>query len=300
MTTQYHNPVLLQSALEGLNIKPKGTYVDVTFGGGGHSRAIINQLDTEGRLFGFDQDQDAISNKIEDDRFELIAANFGHLIQYLKFHRVNSVDGILADFGVSSHQFDTSERGFSIRSEGRLDMRMNQSQDLDAYAVINLYEEEQLATIFSAYGELRNAKALARAIVVARTDKKIVTTLDLIAIVKSLVPQHIENKILAQLFQAIRIEVNAELEVLQSFLLQAIEVLKPGGRLVCISYHSLEDRLVKRFFQTGNFEGEVKKDFYGNPIVSVKKIGKLTVPTEEEIRSNGRARSAKLRVAEKI
>jgi 16S rRNA (cytosine1402-N4)-methyltransferase len=210
------------------------------------------------------------------------------------------VDGILADFGVSSHQFDTSERGFSIRSEGRLDMRMNQSQDLDAYAVINLYEEEQLATIFSAYGELRNAKALARAIVVARTDKKIVTTLDLIAIVKSLVPQRIENKILAQLFQAIRIEVNAELEVLQSFLLQAIEVLKPGGRLVCISYHSLEDRLVKRFFLTGNFEGEVKKDFYGNPIVSVKKIGKLTVPTEEEIRSNGRARSAKFRVAEKI
>lgn len=297
--TQYHNPVLLQSAIDGLNIQPQGTYIDVTFGGGGHSRAILDQLNEEGRLLGFDQDEDAFANTIDDRRFEFVAANFGHLSQYLKFHRITAVDGILADFGVSSHQFDKTERGFSIRTEGRLDMRMNQSQSLDAFTVINEYEEEQLAAIFSKYGELRNANAIARNIVAARSEKEIVTTRDLIEIVNPLVPQRIENKILAQLFQAVRIEVNAELEVLKSFLTQAMEVLKPGGRLVCISYHSLEDRLVKRFFQTGNFEGELKKDFYGNPIASIKKIGKLIVPTQEEIKWNGRARSAKLRVAEK-
>jgi len=297
--TQYHNPVLLQSSLEGLKVRPQGTYVDVTFGGGGHSRAILDQLDANGRLFGFDQDADAALNTIEDSRFEFIPANFGHLIQYLKFHKIEEVDGILADFGVSSHQFDTGSRGFSIRMEGRLDMRMNQAQILDAYAVVNGYEEDALTKVFFDYGELRNAKVLARTIVNARSENKLVTTQDLISVVQSLVSQRIENKILAQLFQAIRIEVNNELEVLQSFLNQAVSVLKPGGRLVCISYHSLEDRLVKRFFQSGNFEGKIQKDFYGNPLVQLQKVGKLIVPSEEEVKSNGRARSAKLRVAEK-
>jgi 16S rRNA (cytosine1402-N4)-methyltransferase len=299
MTTQYHKPVLLQSSLEGLNIKPDGVYVDVTFGGGGHSRALLDRLDENGRLFGFDQDPDALKNKIEDSRLAFIAANFSHLSQYLKFYKINGVDGILADFGVSSHQFDTSERGFSIRTEGRLDMRMNQTQELDAYTLINEYDEAALSDVFFNYGELRNAKILARNIVLARSEKPIVTTQDLITVVRPLVPERIENKILAQLFQAIRIEVNNELEVLQTFLLQAVDALNPGGRLVCISYHSLEDRLVKRFFQSGNFNGELKKDFYGNPLVQLERIGKLIVPTEQEIKENGRARSAKLRIAEK-
>ena len=297
--TQYHNPVLLHSSLEGLNIKPDGIYVDVTFGGGGHSRAILDRLNENGRLFGFDQDFDAVANKIEDSRFEFVSANFSYLSQYLKFHKVKGVDGILADFGVSSNQFDTVERGFSIRTEGPLDMRMNQSQKIDAYMVVNQYEEEALSNVFFNYGELRNAKSLARNIVSARSEKEIESTQDLISVVKPLVPQRIENKVLAQLFQAIRIEVNAELEVLQSFLVQAEAFLNSGGRLVCISYHSLEDRLVKRFFQSGNFEGEVKKDFYGNPHIRLKKVGKLIVPDEKEIKNNGRARSAKLRIAEK-
>lgn len=299
MTTQYHKPVLLQSSLEGLNIKPEGVYVDVTFGGGGHSRALLDRLDENGRLFGFDQDPDALKNKIEDSRFTFINANFSHLSQYLKFYKINGLDGILADFGVSSHQFDTSERGFSIRTEGRLDMRMNQTQELDAYTLINEYDEAALSDVFFNYGELRNAKILARNIVLARSEKPIVTTQDLITVVRPLVPERIENKILAQLFQAIRIEVNNELEVLQTFLLQAVDALNPGGRLVCISYHSLEDRLVKRFFQSGNFNGELKKDFYGNPLVQLERIGKLIVPTEQETKENGRARSAKLRIAEK-
>ena len=299
MTTQYHKPVLLQSSLEGLNIKPDGVYVDVTFGGGGHSRALLDRLNENGRLFGFDQDPDAIKNKIEDTRFSFIAANFSHLTQYLKFYKIKDVDGILADFGVSSHQFDTGERGFSIRAEARLDMRMNQTQELDAYTLINEYDEAALSDLFFNYGELRNAKILARNIVLARSEKPIVTTQDLITIVRPLVPERIENKILAQLFQAIRIAVNNELKVLQSFLIQAVDALKPGGRLVCISYHSLEDRLVKRFFQSGNFNGELKKDFYGNPLVQLERIGKLIVPTEQEIKENGRARSAKLRIAEK-
>lgn len=299
MTIQYHKPVLLQSSLEGLNIKPDGVFVDVTFGGGGHSRALLDRLDENGRLFGFDQDPDALKNKIEDSRFTFIVANFSHLSQYLKFYKINGVDGILADFGVSSHQFDTSERGFSIRIEGRLDMRMNQTQELDAYTLINEYDEAALSDVFFNYGELRNAKILARNIVLARSEKSIVTTQDLITVVRPLVPERIENKILAQLFQAIRIEVNNELEVLQTFLLQAVDALNPGGRLLCISYHSLEDRLVKRFFQSGNFNGELKKDFYGNPLVQLERIGKLIIPTEQEIKENGRARSAKLRIAEK-
>lgn len=299
MTTQYHKPVLLQSSLEGLNIKPDGVYVDVTFGGGGHSRAILDRLNENGRLFGFDQDSDAMNNKIQDPRFAFIASNFSHLTQYLKFYKIMVVDGILADFGVSSHQFDNGERGFSIRAEARLDMRMNQTQELDAYTLINKYDEAALSDLFFSYGELRNAKILARNIVLARSEKPIVTTQDLITIVRPLVPERIENKILAQLFQAIRIEVNNELKVLQSFLIQAVDALKPGGRLVCISYHSLEDRLVKRFFQSGNFNGELKKDFFGNPLVQLQRIGKLIVPTAQEIKENGRARSAKLRIAEK-
>ena len=297
--TQYHNPVLLYSSLEGLNIKPDGVYVDVTFGGGGHSKAILEQLNENGRLFGFDQDSDAAANKIEDSRFEFVEANFSYLSQYLKFYKVKGVDGILADFGVSSNQFDTMERGFSIRTEGPLDMRMNQSQKIDANIVVNQYEEEALSDVFFNYGELRNAKSLARNIVHARSEKEIESTQDLISVVKPLVPQRIENKVLAQIFQAIRIEVNAELDVLQSFLVQAEAFLNSGGRLVCISYHSLEDRLVKRFFQSGNFEGEVKKDFYGNPQIKLKRIGKLIVPDKKEIKNNRRARSAKLRIAEK-
>ena len=297
--TQYHNPVLLRSSLEGLNIKPDGVYVDVTFGGGGHSRAILEKLNKNGRLFAFDQDQDAAVNIISDSRFEFIAANFSYLSQYLKFFKIKGVDGILADFGVSSHQFNTSGRGFSIRKEGRLDMRMNQSQTLDAYKIVNEYEEEALSNIFFNYGELQNAKSLARSIAVARSEKELVSTQDLITVLTPLVSQRIKNKVLAQIFQAIRIEVNAELDALQSFLVQAEAFLNSGGRLVCISYHSLEDRLVKRFFQSGNFEGEVKKDFYGNPQVRLERVGKLIVPDEEEIKNNGRARSAKLRIAEK-
>jgi 16S rRNA (cytosine1402-N4)-methyltransferase len=300
MRTQYHNPVLLQASLEGLRIRPNGTYADVTFGGGGHSRAILEELNEEGRLLGFDQDTDALRNSIEDSRFDFVAANFSHLTQYLKYHKIEKLDGILADFGVSSHQFDTQERGFSIRTDARLDMRMNQAQSLDAHEVINTYTEERLRSLFFEYGELKNSKSVAKKIVAAREEKDIVTTMNLIELVRPLVPQRIENKILAQLFQALRIEVNNELEVLKSFLIQATEALAKGGRLVCISYHSLEDRLVKRFIQTGSFDGELEKDFYGNPIKPLSKIGKLIIPSPEEIKDNGRARSAKLRIAEKI
>jgi len=298
--TQYHNPVLLEASVEGLNIIPNGTYVDVTFGGGGHSKAILNCLDVGGRLLGFDQDIDAFKNALVDSRFDLIHSNFSNLSQYLKYHKVIPVEGILADFGVSSHQFDTRERGFSIRLDARLDMRMNQSQPLDAFEVINKYSEEDLRALFYAYGELKNSKAIAAKIVDGREERAIESSMDLIDLLRPLVPRRIENKIFAQIFQALRIEVNDELEVLKSFLIQATTALAKGGRLVCISYHSLEDRLVKRFFQTGSFEGELKKDFYGNPIKPLAKIGKLIVPQKEEIKVNGRARSAKLRIAEKL
>ena len=296
---QYHNPVLLKEALQGLKIQPEGIYVDVTFGGGGHSRAILEELNSEGKLFGFDQDADASKNALKDDRFTFVAANFSHLAQYLKFYKVSAVDGILADFGVSSHQFDKGSRGFSIRKEGRLDMRMNQSQTLNAYQVLNEYSSEQLAQIFSQFGELRNAKKIANKLVEVRSENNIEMTTDLIKAVKSLIPQRFENKILAQIFQAVRIEVNQELEVLKAFLEQANSVLKPKARLVCISYHSLEDRIVKRFFKTGSFEGNEEKDFYGNSLSPLLKIGKLLVPSEGEIQENSRARSAKLRIAEK-
>jgi len=298
--TQYHNPVLLEASVEGLNIIPNGTYVDVTFGGGGHSKAILNCLDVGGRLLGFDQDIDAFKNALVDSRFDLIHSNFSNLSQYLKYHKVIPVEGILADFGVSSHQFDTRERGFSTRLDARLDMRMNQSQPLDAFEVINKYSEEDLRALFYAYGELKNSKAIAAKIIDGREERAIESSMNLIDLLRPLVPRRIENKIFAQIFQALRIEVNDELEVLKSFLIQATTALAKGGRLVCISYHSLEDRLVKRFFQTGSFEGDLKKDFYGNPVKPLAKIGKLIVPQKEEIKVNGRARSAKLRIAEKL
>ncbi|MDC0916895.1 16S rRNA (cytosine(1402)-N(4))-methyltransferase RsmH [Flavobacteriaceae bacterium] len=299
MMKQYHNPVLLEDALQGLDIRPEGIYVDVTFGGGGHSRVLLDQLNEQGQLFAFDQDQDAHENRIEDSRFQLVAANFSHLSHYLKYHGISSVNGILADFGVSSHQFDQASRGFSTRKEGRLDMRMNQSQTLDAQEVLNQYSEEALSELFFNYGELRNARKLANKIVSFRSEDKLETTSDLIRAVQPWVPQRIENKVLAQIFQAVRIEVNDELGVLKSFLEQAAAVLEPGGRLVCISYHSLEDRLVKRFIQSGNFEGREEKDFYGNSLSVLRKVGKLRVPTAHEVQHNSRARSAKLRIAEK-
>jgi len=300
MMTLYHKPVLLSEAIAGLAIVPNGIYVDATFGGGGHARAILEHLSDQGKLFGFDQDLDAQSNRIIDERFEFVASNFSHLKQFLKFYKVDAVDGILADFGVSSHQFDTEARGFSTRANARLDMRMNQSQELDAHQIVNSYSAKELQEIFSTYGELRNSKTLAQRIVAAREEKPINTTEELMAEVRSSIPKVLENKIFAQLFQALRIEVNQELEVLKQFLEQAATVLKPQGRLVCISYHSLEDRLVKRFVQNGNFQGETEKDFYGNSIRPLKNVGKLIVPQGDEIKENSRARSAKMRIAEKL
>ena len=299
MMTQYHNPVLLKETLKGLKIKSEGVYVDVTYGGGGHSKEIIGLLGESGRLFGFDQDSEAFANRIDDSRFEFIAANFSHLTQYLKYHRVKFVDGILADFGVSSYQFDKGDRGFSIRNEGRLDMRMNQSQKLDAFHVLNEYSKDAISKLLFNYGELRNSKKIAEIIVSNRRECQIETTKDLINLLKPLMPQRYQNKFLAKIFQAIRIEVNDELNVLKTFLKQSAKILNPGGRLVCISYHSLEDRLVKRFIKCGNFEGKEEKDFFGNSLSPLFKIGKLKVPFEDEIKNNPRARSAKLRVGEK-
>jgi len=296
----YHNPVLLKETVEGLNIKPDGVYVDVTFGGGGHSREILSRLGENGRLFAFDQDEDALANALDDNRFTLIHENFRYVKRFLRFHGVKEVDGILADFGVSSHQFDVAERGFSTRFEAKLDMRMNQQNELSAYHVINQYEEEQLRQVFSQYGELRSAPAMAKLIVEHRQNEPIVTSEQLKQVLrKFLSPRH-ENKILAQIYQAIRIEVNQEIEVLKEFLLQTPEILKQGGRLSVISYHSLEDRLVKRFIRNGLFEGEPERDVYGNFEVPLKKINGLIVPAKEEIKLNNRARSAKLRIAEKL
>ena len=298
--TQYHNPVLLKETLQGLKIQPQGVYIDVTYGGGGHSRGIIDKLNDKGRLYGFDQDADAYKNRIDDFRFELIAANFSHLKQYLKYYSVIEVDGILADFGVSSHQFDAPQRGFSIRFDAPLDMRMNQDNSLSAQTIINNYEQDDLRCLFKDYGELRSAPALARTIVAGRREAPIETTFQLKSLLSRHLPQGKQNKILAQIYQAIRIEVNNELEVLKSFLMDARAVLKPGGRLSVISYHSLEDRLVKRFIRNGLFEGEPARDIFGNFEVPFKKIGKLIVPSEQEIKMNNRARSAKLRIAQKL
>ncbi|WP_340075468.1 16S rRNA (cytosine(1402)-N(4))-methyltransferase RsmH [Leptobacterium sp. I13] len=298
--TNYHNPVLLKESVDGLAIREDGIYVDVTFGGGGHSREILNRLGKEGKLFAFDQDKDAQVNAIDDNRFKLINENFRFMKQYLKFYGVTKVDGILGDLGVSSHQFDVAERGFSTRFEGDLDMRMDQKNALSAYHVINDYEEKHLKTIFYTYGELKNANALAGAIIKKRGAAPIKTSTELREAINHLLPKHREYKVLAQVYQAIRIEVNQEITALKTFLEQTPEVLKKGGRLAIISYHSLEDRLVKRFIRDGMFEGTPEKDLYGNVEVPFKKIGKLITPSEIEIQENNRARSAKLRIAERL
>ena len=299
MQMDYHNPVLLNETVEGLNIKEDGVYVDVTFGGGGHSRKILESLGPKGRLIAFDQDKDALLNIIEDSRFLLINENFRYVKRFLRFHGIKSVDGILADFGVSSHQFDEADRGFSIRFDAQLDMRMNQQDVLSAHSVVNSYEEEDLKRVLWQYGELRTAPVLARTIVAARAEKAIETTFELKAILNKHLPNGRENKILAQIYQAIRIEVNQEIEVLKEFLLQVPELLSEDGRLSVISYHSLEDRLVKRFIRNGLFEGEPEKDVFGNFEVPLKKVGGLIVPDAKEIKLNNRARSAKLRIAKK-
>lgn len=296
---EYHNPVLLKETVDGLNIDPDGIYVDVTFGGGGHAREILSRLGPKGKLFAFDQDLDAAANAIDDSRFQLIQQNFRFIKRFLRFYQVKQVDGILADLGVSSHQFDVPERGFSTRFEGALDMRMNQENPLTAFQVVNQYSESDLKSILSMYGELNSAATMAQAIVKARAEKPIENTEDLKQVLLRFLPAHKNHKVLAQIYQAIRIEVNQEMEVLKEFLQESLDILKPGGRLSVISYHSLEDRLVKRFMRNGLFEGEPEKDFYGHFSVPFKIIEKLKVPTAQEIALNNRARSAKLRVAEK-
>jgi 16S rRNA (cytosine1402-N4)-methyltransferase len=296
---EYHNPVLLKECIDGLNINPEGIYVDVTFGGGGHSREILKHL-TTGKLYAFDQDDDAVKNKIDDERFVLIKQNFRYLKNFLKMYNALPVDGLLADLGVSSHQFDEAERGFSIRFDAKLDMRMDQNGKLTAAEVLNTYSEEELKRIFKLYGEVDNAGYLASIIFHNRKDKTINTVNDLKVMITKCVKRGKENQYYAQVFQALRIEVNKELDVLQELLLQSLDVLKPGGRLVVISYHSLEDRLVKNIMRSGKFEGEVEKDFYGNQLTPFKQITrKPIVPTERENEENSRARSAKLRIAEK-
>ncbi|AUC14050.1 16S rRNA (cytosine(1402)-N(4))-methyltransferase [Tenacibaculum sp. SZ-18] len=295
--SSYHKSVLLEESVDALNIKEDGVYVDVTFGGGGHSKEILSRLGENGRLFAFDQDADALQNTMQDDRFVLISENFRYIKRFLRFHGVQKVDGVLADLGVSSYQFDEAKRGFSTRFDGELDMRMNQSSGLSAKVVINEYEEGHLADILYLYGELRNARVIAKQIVNSRSEKSIDTSFELKEVLKRFLPKAKEHKILAQIYQAIRIEVNEELEVLKEFLIQIPELLNEEGRLSVISYHSLEDRLVKRFIRTGRFQGEPEKDFYGNTNEPMKKIGKLIVPTQDEIKVNNRARSAKLRIA---
>ena len=295
----YHVPVLLNKRLEGLAIDPAGTYVDLTFGGGGHSRAILACLGSTGRLFAFDQDPEAQQNAIDDERFTLIPQNFRHIKRFLRFYGVKQVDGVLADFGVSSYQFDTAERGFSTRFEAALDMRMNPSSPLSAYEVVNTYDEEALSTLFFRYGELSQSRQIARTIVQQRSEQPIATTGELKQAVQRFLPKGKENKVLAQLYQAIRIEVNHELAALEEMLLQLPEVVRPKGRIALISYHSLEDRLVKRFIRDGQFSGEPQKDFYGNLLTPFQKVGKAITPTEEELARNNRARSAVLRVAER-
>lgn len=298
--TMYHNPVLLDASVRGLHIKPNGVYVDVTFGGGGHSKKILEQLDARGKLFAFDQDADALANTIEDKRFLLIHQNFRFIKRFLRLHNITKVDGILADFGVSSHQFDVAERGFSTRFEANLDMRMNQESAISAYHIVNDYSEKDLRSILFQYGELKSAAGMARLLVENRTTEPIKTSEDLKKAMGRFLPKHRENKILAQVFQAIRIEVNQEMQALKEFLLQTTELLPPGGRLSLISYHSLEDRLAKRFIRNGLFEGEPEKDMFGHIDVPFKKVGKLIVPSDQEIKENNRARSAKLRIAERL
>jgi len=296
----YHNPVLLKESVDGLKIKENGIYVDVTFGGGGHSKEILKRLGAGGKLFAFDQDEDARANKLNDVRFVLIEENFRFISQFLKFYGIRKVDGILADFGVSSHQFDKAERGFSTRFDADLDMRMSSRNAISAYDVVNKYDYDDLRNVLFNYGDLRNANAMAKVVVAAREQKEIKTTDALKSVLKQFLPEHKQHKILAQIYQAIRIEVNQEITVIQEFLLQVPEILRKNGRLSVISYHSLEDRLVKRFIRAGQFEGEPEKDLYGNIDVPLKKVGGLIIPSTEEIKVNNRARSAKLRIAERL
>lgn len=298
-TTMYHKPVLLEACLEGLALKESGTYVDATFGGGGHTKAILDVLGDKGKVIAFDQDADAVENTWDDDRLIFVHQNFKYLHRFLRFHNIEKVDGILADLGVSSHQLDTGERGFSTRFDGPLDMRMSDTDLVTAQEIINTFSEESLATIFYRYGELSNSRKIAARIVVERKKKAITTTAEFKEILKPLVPLKVQNKILAQIFQALRIEVNQELKALEALLEQSAEVLDENGRLCMISYHSLEDRLVKRFFKHGCFDNEPEKDEYGRTQIPLKKVGRMILPTEKEIKQNKRARSAKLRIAEK-
>lgn len=296
----YHTPALLEESVDGLRIAPSGVYLDLTFGGGGHSSEILNRLGAEGRLIAFDQDEDAAQNALDDSRFILIRSNFRYLKNFLRYYDIDEVDGVLADLGVSSHHFDDAERGFSFRFEGDLDMRMNRRADISAADILNGYDMEKLSDVFYHYGELKNARSIASAVVAFRDKEQISTTGQLIEILQPFAGRDRERKVLAQAFQALRIEVNREMDALKEMLQRSLEMLKPGGRISVISYHSLEDRLVKNFFRSGNFEGVIEKDFYGNPITPFELVNrKVIVPTEEEQYNNPRSRSAKLRIAEK-
>ena len=300
MSVDYHIPVLLHESVDGLNIQPEGTYLDVTFGGGGHSRRILSELSGKGRLFGFDQDEDAEKNIPDHPCFTFVRSNFAYVSNFMDWHGVTEIDGLLADLGVSSHHFDDETRGFSFRFDAPLDMRMNKRAGKTAAEILQTATEEVLADVFYLYGELKSARQIAKTIVRQREQKPIRTTNDFLEILKQFFGKEKEKKYLAQAFQALRIEVNGEMQTLKEMLQQACELLKPGGRLVVITYHSLEDRLVKNFFKTGNFEGEVEKDFYGNILTPFKLINnKVIIPPEDEIERNPRSRSAKLRIAEK-
>jgi len=294
----YHTPALLPQTIEGLNIKPDGVYVDVTFGGGGHSREILSHLGAKGKLVAFDQDEDAVKNALDDPRFIFVRSNFRYLTNFLRYHNIAKVDGILADLGVSSHHFDEADRGFSFRFDGALDMRMNTKSPLTAAVVLNTYTEEQLADVFFLYGELRNSRKIAKTIVTARTQVPFHKIFPFIEVLKPFFGREKEKKDMARVFQALRIEVNKEMDVLKSLLSQSLELLNPDGRLVVLTYHSLEDRLVKNFIRSGNFEGKIEKDFYGNVLSPMKAINnKVIVADDQEVGLNPRARSAKLRIA---
>ena len=299
IVNKYHTPVLLTEAVDGLKIKKDGVYVDVTYGGGGHSREILSRLGEKGRLIAFDQDFDSKVNLIHDDRLLFINENFMFLKKFLKLNNISKIDGILADFGVSSYQIDQPERGFSYRFDADLDMRMDMKNSLTAYKIINKYSADDLIKIFKNYGDLTNSRKITRAIINSRENKEIKTTAQLNEIITPIIPARHINKILSRIYQSVRIEVNKELDVIKSLLLQSVELLKTEGRISLISYHSLEDRIVKRFFKTGKFEGEIEKDFYGNYSLPYKIIGKLISPSQIEIDRNIRARSAKLRIAER-
>ena len=300
MNSTYHVPVLLKESINGLNILPNGVYVDATFGGGGHTKEILNNLNSYGKVIAFDQDVDAIENQIDDNRLKLIKSNFKYLTNHLKYLKINKIDGLLADFGVSSYQIDTQMRGFSIRFDSDLDMRMNKNQKKDAKQILNKYSGDELNYIFKNFGELKNYKKVTQIIISQRSKQKIVTTIDLIRILKPVSPPKNINKFLAKIFQAIRIEVNDELSVIKKLLESSSQYIKRGGRLVCISYHSLEDRLVKRYIQNGSFSQQVESDIYGNKNTYFRKIGKIVTPSKYELNKNKRSRSAKLRIAEKI